>query len=124
MADPPRSPNTGDDSGVRPDRGSTTGTPRWVKVFAIIAIVVALLVVIVLLTGGGHGPGRHTPSGGLGGHTAPSSGHESTGGVGGLANADEAARTVEVTTLDTMTFKPSRISVSAGETVTFVAPQP
>jgi hypothetical protein len=69
MADPPRSPNTGDDSGVRPDRGSTTGTPRWVKVFAIIAIVVALLVVIVLLTGGGHGPGRHTPSGGLGGET-------------------------------------------------------
>jgi hypothetical protein len=30
------------------------GTPRWVKVFGIIAIVVVLLVVFMLLTG--HGP--------------------------------------------------------------------
>ncbi len=44
------------------------GTPRWVKVFGIIAIVVALLVVIMLLTG--HGPGRHTPSGDVGGQVA------------------------------------------------------
>jgi hypothetical protein len=69
MADPPPSPDTGDDTGVGPDRGSTAGPPRWVKVFGIIAIVVALLVVIMLLVGGGHGPGRHTPSGGLGGET-------------------------------------------------------
>jgi ABC-type transporter Mla subunit MlaD len=41
------------------------GTPRWVKVFGIIGIVVVLLVSIILVTGvggpGGHGPGRHTP---------------------------------------------------------------
>jgi ABC-type transporter Mla subunit MlaD len=47
------------------------GTPRWVKVFGIIAIVVVLLFVIMLLTG--HGPGRHTPSGHASGQV-PSSG--------------------------------------------------
>jgi hypothetical protein len=59
MADPP------------PD----TGTPRWVKVFGIIALVVVLLVVILLFTRGpgGHGPGDHTPSGGSGGQMPPSS---------------------------------------------------
>jgi hypothetical protein len=44
------------------------GTPRWVKVFGIIAIVVVLLVVFMLLTG--HGPGRHMPSGEAGGQVA------------------------------------------------------
>lgn len=34
-------------------------TPRWVKVFGIIALVVILLFVILLLTRGSHGPGRH-----------------------------------------------------------------
>jgi hypothetical protein len=47
------------------------GTPRWVKVFGIIAIVVLLLVVFMLLTG--HGPGRHTPSGDAGGQVLPTS---------------------------------------------------
>jgi hypothetical protein len=43
----------------------TTGTPRWVKVFGIIALVVALLVVVMLLIGdGGHGPRRHGGAGG------------------------------------------------------------
>ncbi|MBI4591459.1 MAG: hypothetical protein HY725_21745 [Candidatus Rokubacteria bacterium] len=59
MADPTPNPDTGDDTRVRPP------TPRWVKVFGIIGIVVVLLVVAVLLFGGGpggHGPGRHTPS--------------------------------------------------------------
>ena len=67
MADPPRYRPTGDDTGVRPDRGSTTGTPRWVKVFGIIVAVLVLLFIIVLLTGGGggHGPSRHS-SGGAG----------------------------------------------------------
>ncbi|MCA1853166.1 MAG: hypothetical protein LC647_12435 [Beggiatoa sp.] len=59
MADPPRYPDsdsdTGDDTRVRPDRGSTTSTPRWVKVFGIIALVVVLLFVILML-GGGHDP--------------------------------------------------------------------
>jgi hypothetical protein len=40
------------------------GMPRWVKVFIIIAAVIAAIVIIGLLTGkagpgGGHGPGRH-----------------------------------------------------------------
>ena len=43
-------------------------TPRWVKVFGIIAIVVVLLVVFMLLTS--HGPGRHTPSGDAGSQVA------------------------------------------------------
>jgi hypothetical protein len=53
------------------------GTPRWVKVFGIIALVVVLLFVILLFTRGpgGHGPGRHIPSGATGGHTPPEGGH-------------------------------------------------
>jgi len=42
---------------VRPDRGSTPGTPRWVKVFGLIAIILVLLFVILHLIGlglGGH----------------------------------------------------------------------
>ena len=42
------------------NRPSYPGTPRWVKVSGIIAIVLVVLVVIMLLTG--HGPGRHTSS--------------------------------------------------------------
>jgi hypothetical protein len=43
---------------------SYPGTPRWVKVSGIIAIVVVLLVIVVLFTGvgGPHGPSRHLPS--------------------------------------------------------------
>ncbi len=69
MADPPSTPTPPDDTGVGPDRGSTTGTPRWVKVFGIITGVVVLLFVILLFTSGpgGHGPARHTPSGDAGG---------------------------------------------------------
>ena len=70
MADPSPSPA----AGVGRDRGSTPvypGTPRWVKVFGIIALVLALLVVIMMFAGGGHGPGRHMPSGGAGGDTPP-----------------------------------------------------
>ncbi len=48
----------------RPDRESTTGIPRWVKILGIIALIMVLLVVIIMLTGGG--PGGHTPP--AGGH--------------------------------------------------------
>jgi len=44
-----------DNTGVRPDRGSTTSTPRWVKVFGIIVLVLVLLFVILHLTGRGLG---------------------------------------------------------------------
>jgi hypothetical protein len=91
MADPPPYRDTGGDTGVAPDRESTTGVSRWVKVFGIIALVLVLLVVVLLLAGGGsHGPARHTSSGdvgdptprsvvmesgGLGGHKPPAGGH-------------------------------------------------
>lgn len=53
---------------------SKGGTPRWVKAFGIIALVLIFLVVVLLLTGrgGGHGPGRHTSEVDMsGGHTGP-----------------------------------------------------
>jgi hypothetical protein len=39
-------------------------TPRWVKVFGLVAVVVILLFVVVLVVSGpgGHGPGRHSPA--------------------------------------------------------------
>lgn len=52
-----------DDTPVRPDRGPTTRTPRWVNVLKIIALVPILLVFITtinMITGVG-GPGGHTP---------------------------------------------------------------
>jgi hypothetical protein len=71
--------DTGGDAGVGPDRGSTTGapaypgTPRWVKAFGIVVLVLVLLVVAVMVAAGGeHGPSRHMPSGGgPGGQTPP-----------------------------------------------------
>jgi len=47
---------------------SPYSTPRWVKVFVIVALVLVLLVVFVLVSGigGDHGPGRHIPFGGAG----------------------------------------------------------
>jgi ABC-type anion transport system duplicated permease subunit len=45
----------------RPEGESTASTPRWVKVFGTIALVVVLLFVILLFARGpsGHAPGRH-----------------------------------------------------------------
>jgi hypothetical protein len=57
-------------SDLRPTRNSAadTATPRWVKVFAIIAIVLVLLLVIHFLARGGPGmhgvPGLHAPPAG------------------------------------------------------------
>ena len=58
---------------LEPDHGSTSGTPRWVKVLGIITLVLALLFVISLLAGVRHGPGLHTPSGDTGGYAQHSS---------------------------------------------------
>ena len=62
---------------MEPNQEPITGTPRWVKVTGIVVLVAVLLLVAVVLTGvgGGHGPGRHTPSGGVGGHQPPADGH-------------------------------------------------
>lgn len=44
-----------------PYRDPPPGTPRWVKVFGLFALVVLILFIVVLLVGGGkHGPGRHS----------------------------------------------------------------
>jgi len=51
-----------------------TGTPRWVKVAGIIALILVVLFVVIIVTGrgGSHGPGRHTFVGETsGGHTGP-----------------------------------------------------
>jgi hypothetical protein len=47
------------------------GTPRWVKIFGIIALVLVLLVVIMIFLGDNHGPRRHILSGDIGGHARP-----------------------------------------------------
>jgi len=52
MADPPSDPDPGDDTGVGPDRGSASGTRRWVFVLGVvIAVVLVLLLVLLHLTG-------------------------------------------------------------------------
>jgi hypothetical protein len=51
--------SAGGESGL----GSVTSTPRWVKVFGVIVIILILLVGVMLL-GGGHGPGAHILSNG------------------------------------------------------------
>jgi hypothetical protein len=58
---------------LEPGHGSMGGTPRWVKVFGIVALILILVFVISLLAGVRHGPGMHTPSGGAGGYTGYSS---------------------------------------------------
>ena len=52
-------PSSNSGTRVRRERGSTTGTPRWVKVFVIIFIVLVLLFVILHLTGNGFGDHMH-----------------------------------------------------------------
>jgi hypothetical protein len=72
MSDRPAHPDSGVDTGTAPGRGADAypGTPRWVKVSGIVALVVILVLVIVMFaTGGQHGPGRHLPSGDAGGQS-------------------------------------------------------
>ena len=54
----------------KPERDAVA-TPRWVKVFGLVALLVVVVFVVLLLLGrGGHGPGRHLSEGG-GGHAPP-----------------------------------------------------
>jgi hypothetical protein len=48
---------------------STPGTPRWVKVSLIIAILLVVAFILTRLLGVQHGPGLHT-LGGSGAHTS------------------------------------------------------
>jgi hypothetical protein len=63
MTDLPPCRDSNDDTGevtlMSPDSGSTTGAPRWVMVFGIVALALVLLFVILHLTGSGLG--AHTP---------------------------------------------------------------
>jgi uncharacterized cupredoxin-like copper-binding protein len=108
------------DSSPDPTMAQRPGIPRWVKVIGIVLLAVVVLALVVMFVGGGqHGPGMHAGSGG--GSPSPSSTAGATAdGVGEPADAAEATRTVEVTTLDSMTFEPSTVSVGSGEIVTFV----
>jgi hypothetical protein len=83
MADLPPNPSpTGDtDNTPVPSGGSTARTRRWVNVLGIIALILILLFGVWLLAAGGHGPGRHAPSGDVDGRTWIASGHESLGGA-------------------------------------------
>jgi hypothetical protein len=63
MAEPPGNRQTSDEPGVASDVGPAAGTPRWVKIFGVIALVLVVLFVVLLLTGG-HGPSRHSFGGG------------------------------------------------------------
>ena len=98
---------------------SAPGTPRWVLVLGIIAVVLIVAFVVQAVFGGGHGPQMHAPSGDAGGQAASSSPSHQTADVGRPVDAAHATRTVEVTALDSFVFEPSTIAVSAGETVTF-----
>lgn len=55
------------------DPGDYPGTPRWVKVFGIVALVLVVVLVVIMATGvgGEHGPRRHMPSGGAAGVQQP-----------------------------------------------------
>ncbi len=90
--------------------GTRPKTPRWVKAFGIAGIVVVVFLVVNLLFGGKHGPGRH-----LGGSGASPSTLQNVGEPADEAGAD---RTFEVAARD-LSFEPTAITVSAGETVTF-----
>jgi hypothetical protein len=59
MAHPPPYPDSGDDTGVGSDRGSTTGTPRWVSVVGIIIVIGLLVLFVVLHLTGTFGPGAN-----------------------------------------------------------------
>jgi hypothetical protein len=67
VSDLPSSSRTAEHSGSTHEHGSGAaypGTPRWVKIGAIVAVTVVLLVVLAMvLLGGEHGPMRHMPSG-------------------------------------------------------------
>ena len=57
--DEPRADNG--DTGVNRRGDGRAGTPRWVKVFGlVILLLVVLFVILQVATGGEHGPGRHS----------------------------------------------------------------
>jgi hypothetical protein len=51
LAEPVANPDASDDTRIEPDRESPPGTPRWVKAFGIIALVLILAFAGLHLTG-------------------------------------------------------------------------
>lgn len=61
------------DRDEQPSDRPLSGTPRWVKVFAVVALtlIVGFILLQVSGVGGEHGPGRHAPNGETGGARPP-----------------------------------------------------
>jgi hypothetical protein len=51
--------DTDDETGVGPERGAATGTPRWVTVLGIVIAVGLVVLFVVLHLTGVLGPGAH-----------------------------------------------------------------
>ena len=60
MTDPAGRSNPRDEATWETGRDSTERTPRWVKVFGIVTLLVVVLFVVLLIAGGRHNPGRHS----------------------------------------------------------------
>jgi hypothetical protein len=57
-------PTGTEEKALKHDEQAGRGMPPWVKVFLIIAVILAILIIVGLITGkvgpgGPHGPGRH-----------------------------------------------------------------
>ena len=74
MREMPTSASTNEERGSLPGRAAAyPGTPRWVKVGALVAaVLLSLLVLVMLVAGGEHGPMRHVPSAGVANTSAAS----------------------------------------------------
>jgi hypothetical protein len=59
MADPGPYRHDAADADAGDATASPGGTPLWVKIAGVIALVVLVMLVVALLSGGRHGPGRH-----------------------------------------------------------------
>jgi hypothetical protein len=54
MTDPPRYPDTGEDSGAESDQEATTAMSRWTKVLIVVfGLLIMLVLILHLATGGG-----------------------------------------------------------------------
>ena len=108
MADPSRYPNALDDKGGESGQESSPRTPRWVKLFGIVILLLILAFLIVKLVGvgGNHGPDRHS----------------SSDSIGDFAVITSELDAVEVSTTDTEALGSGRATALAGQQVWFVLP--
>jgi uncharacterized cupredoxin-like copper-binding protein len=96
-------------------------TPRWVLALGLIAVaLIVIFIVAQVLFGVQHGPGMHGSASDTDGATPTASAEVFDSSVGLPSDAGQAARRIELSALDTMTFEPASVVVSAGETITFV----